>query len=117
MPWKGDITNRVPNPIQEPIDRSEKLRKVNRAEEVRRDTDTQKNFTISLEDVDETILKQLQTLQLQVTDAGKEAVKRESPKPPKLTRSQKRYRAFLKADTGESFGQWLKDQQLAAHSR
>jgi hypothetical protein len=52
-----------------------------------------------------------------VTDAGKEAVKRESPKPPKLTRSQKRYRACLKADTGESFGQWLKDQQLAAHSR
>ena len=72
MPWKGDIKNPVPNPVQEPIDRSEKLRVVNRAEEVRRDTDTQKNFTITLEDVDETILKQLQTLQLQVTDAGKE---------------------------------------------
>lgn len=48
-----------------------------------------------------------------VTDAGKEAVQRESPKPPKLTRSQKRYREFLKADTGRSFGEWLKDQQEA----
>ena len=45
-----------------------------------------------------------------VTDAGKEAIKRESPRAPRLSRGQKRYRAFLEADTGESFGQWLKDQ-------
>jgi hypothetical protein len=31
-----------------------------------------------------------------VTDAGKAAVLAESPKPPKLTRGQKRYRASLK---------------------
>jgi hypothetical protein len=43
-----------------------------------------------------------------VTDEGKEAVKRESPKPPKLTRSQKRYRAFLKADSGLSLREWIK---------
>ncbi len=42
-----------------------------------------------------------------VTDAGKEAVRRESPKPPKFTRSQKRYRAFLNADCGLSFREWL----------
>ena len=45
-----------------------------------------------------------------VTEAGKAAMLAESPKPPKLTRSQKRYRAFLKADTGRPFGEWLKDQ-------
>lgn len=44
-----------------------------------------------------------------VTRAGKEAVLRESPKPPKLSRSQRRYREFLKADTGYGFGEWLKD--------
>lgn len=43
-----------------------------------------------------------------VTDAGKEAVKRESPKPPKLTRSQKRYREFLRADNGMKFSEWLR---------
>lgn len=48
-----------------------------------------------------------------VTDAGKAAMSAQSPKPPKLTRSQQRYRRFLKADTGESFIQWLKDQRFA----
>lgn len=46
-----------------------------------------------------------------VTESGKEAVKRESPHPPKLTRSQQRYRAFLKADTGYSFIEWLTAQR------
>lgn len=42
-----------------------------------------------------------------VTDAGR----REALKDvvyPKLTRSQKRYRAFLEADSNLSFGEWLK---------
>jgi len=30
------------------------------------------------------------------------------PAPPKLTRSQKRYREFLDADSGMRFGEWLK---------
>lgn len=42
-----------------------------------------------------------------VTESGKEAVRRESPPAPKLSRSQKRYREFLHADTGYSFGEWL----------
>jgi hypothetical protein len=46
-----------------------------------------------------------------VTEAGKEAVKRESPKPPKLTRGQKRYREFLNADSGLSFIEWLRGQR------
>jgi hypothetical protein len=45
-----------------------------------------------------------------VTEAGKAAMMAESPKPPKLTRSQKRYREFLDADTGRSFIEWLKDR-------
>jgi hypothetical protein len=44
-----------------------------------------------------------------VTDEGRVAVLRESPKPPKLTRSQERYRRFLKADTGCSFIEWLRN--------
>ena len=43
-----------------------------------------------------------------VTDAGRQAVRNESPNPPKLTRSQKRYRQFLDADTGMSFIEYLK---------
>ena len=43
-----------------------------------------------------------------VTEDGKQAVRRESPKPPKLTRSQKRYRAFLNADSDMTFGEWIK---------
>jgi hypothetical protein len=44
-----------------------------------------------------------------VTEAGKTAMLAESPKPPKLTRSQKRYRDFLNRDTGVSFGEYLKE--------
>ena len=79
--WQGDITNPAPNTVKEPIDRSEKFITEtgtdkfitnNRAEQVRRDKDTQKDFTITLYDIDEAILTQLQQLQLQVTDVGKQ---------------------------------------------
>ncbi len=43
-----------------------------------------------------------------VTETGKQAVVDHSPKPPKLTRGQIRYRRFLSADTGERFGEWLR---------
>ena len=69
--WRGDIQNPVPNSVQEPIARSEKIIADNRAEQVRRDTDTQKDFTITLYDIDETILTHLEQLQLQVEDVGK----------------------------------------------
>jgi hypothetical protein len=42
-----------------------------------------------------------------VTGEGINAMLRESPPPPKLTRSQKRYQRFLDADSGISFGEWL----------
>jgi hypothetical protein len=44
-----------------------------------------------------------------VTDAGIAAMRAESPSPPKLTRGQRRYRAFLHADNGATFIEWLKD--------
>jgi hypothetical protein len=43
-----------------------------------------------------------------VTEAGKAAMLAQSPKPPKLTRGQERYRRFLRADSGLSFREWLK---------
>lgn len=43
-----------------------------------------------------------------VTEEGKRVVREESPKPPKLTRSQKRYRDWQDADGGQRFGDWLR---------
>ncbi len=45
-----------------------------------------------------------------VTPAGVDAVAFQSPVPPpqpKLTRSQKRYRDYVDADSGLSFSEWL----------
>jgi len=44
-----------------------------------------------------------------VTPEGINYVSFNSPTPPKLTRSQKRYRAYLKSDSSETFGEWLKN--------
>lgn len=68
--WKGDITNPVPNLIREADNRAEKVIGSNRAENLRRDTDKQKDFTISLYDIDNTILTQVKNFQLQVEDNG-----------------------------------------------
>lgn len=43
-----------------------------------------------------------------VTDAGRAYVREHSPAPPKLTRSKQRYLAFVDADCGLTFGEWLK---------
>jgi hypothetical protein len=43
-----------------------------------------------------------------VTQAGMTAMREESKPEPKLTRSQQRYRAFLDADSGETFIDWLR---------
>lgn len=42
-----------------------------------------------------------------VTDAGKQAMKEHSPPPPKLTRSQVRFRKYLAHQSGLSFKEWL----------
>ena len=43
-----------------------------------------------------------------VTQEGRKAVQEQSPPPPKLTRSQRRYRNYVQADCNMSFGEWLK---------
>lgn len=43
-----------------------------------------------------------------VTDAGRRFVRENSPRPPKLTRSQRRYEAWLRADCGMTFREWLR---------
>ena len=42
-----------------------------------------------------------------VTEAGIKAMREESPAPPKLSRSQIRYREFLDADCGMTFKEWM----------
>lgn len=48
-----------------------------------------------------------------VTRKGKHFISEHSPKPPKLTRGQKRYRAFLEFGFGMTFGEWLKSRSYA----
>lgn len=43
-----------------------------------------------------------------VTEAGIEAVRAQSPPPPRITRGQRRYREFLAADSGLTFIEWLR---------
>jgi hypothetical protein len=58
-------------------------------------------------------------LNCSVTDAGKQAVREQSPKPPKLTRGQKRYREYLNwADAwGGTFREFLEHKQQVAAQR
>lgn len=52
-----------------------------------------------------------------VTEAGKRAVREQSPKPPKLTRSQKRYREYLDwTDAwGGTFREFLEDRKVRSN--
>lgn len=43
-----------------------------------------------------------------VTEAGDAVVREQSPRPPKLTASQRRYKRYLEADCGMSFIDWLR---------
>lgn len=43
-----------------------------------------------------------------VTPAGIDAVAFQSPLPPKVSRSQQRYRDYLHSESSWSFGEWLK---------
>lgn len=48
-----------------------------------------------------------------VTDSGREYVRTNSQKPPKLSRSKQRYQRWLNVNdaTGQSFGEWLRSSQ------
>ena len=66
--------------------------------------------------VDAGLMVQVQTTSVfpyyncRVTAKGIDYVALNSPAPPKLTRSQERYRKFLNADCDMKFGEWLKAQ-------
>jgi len=62
--------NNQPNSTHEGDNRGGELKNVNRAEQVRRDTDSNKDFTVSLMDIDTVILNHLESLQIQVVDDG-----------------------------------------------
>lgn len=68
--WRGNPSNPVPNPVQESVARGEKRTEQNRSLPVRRDTDTQKNQSITLMDVDQVIFQHLEQLQISVVDEG-----------------------------------------------
>lgn len=69
--WKGNPTNPAPNNVVESAQvGSEKPIGDDRSQHVRRDEDSQKNFTIGLYDIDETVLQYMEKMQLQVVDDG-----------------------------------------------
>ena len=81
MAWTGDPNNPVPNIgnvkgdlsqeiAQQSLNLSEKKTDVNRANQTRRDTDKQKDNTVSILDIDTAIMKQLEKFQLTVVDEG-----------------------------------------------
>ena len=81
MAWTGDKSNPVPNIgnvkgdlsqeiAQQSSNLSEKKTDVNRAYQKRRDTDNQKDNTVSILDIDTAIMKQLEKFQMTVTDEG-----------------------------------------------
>ncbi len=81
MAWTGDPNNPVPNIgnvkgdlsqeiAQQSLNLSEKKTDVNRAHQTRRDTDKQKDNTVSILDIDTAIMKQLEKFQMTVTDEG-----------------------------------------------
>jgi hypothetical protein len=81
MAWTGDPNNPVPNIgnvkgdlsqeiAQQSSNLSEKKTDVNRAYQKRRDTDNQKDNTVSILDIDTAIMKQLEKFQMTVTDEG-----------------------------------------------
>lgn len=45
-----------------------------------------------------------------VTAAGDAVITEHSPAPPRLTRSQLRYEAWLRADSGVTFGEWIRER-------
>lgn len=48
-----------------------------------------------------------------VTDAGRSWAQNNSPAPPKVSRSQRRYLAWLDEDCDMKFGEWLKRRGCA----
>lgn len=51
-----------------------------------------------------------------VTDAGRKFVADNRPELPRMTAAQRRYRQWLDADSGLSFGEWIKREARACNA-
>jgi len=89
MAWKGNPNNPAPNFRNETKNVAEVKATINRATQVRRDQDKDKNFTISLMDIDTAIFEYLdQVINLTVEDNG------ENVKVPIMYGSPERWKAI-----------------------
>lgn len=71
MAWKGNTSNPVPSNVDATKQNPYVANKQNKALDVRRDTDARKNFTITLLDIDTTLIEYLQNvINPTVVDAG-----------------------------------------------
>lgn len=70
MAWRGDPSNNTPTPVKMELPDSIGREVENRALHVRRDKDTQKNWVVTIKDIDETVFGHLQNMQLQVVENG-----------------------------------------------
>lgn len=70
MAWKGDPSNNAPTADRTLLPDSVGREMENRALHVRRDVDTQKNWAITIKDVDETVFSHLTNMQLFVVENG-----------------------------------------------
>ena len=67
--WKGDNSNPAPNPIQQNSNVSDIKSVENRAENIRRDSDNNKDFNVTLLDIDTTIFDYVdKTINIHVLD-------------------------------------------------
>jgi len=91
MAWKGDITNPAPNKLQGSEGLGEIKNSENRALNFRRDQDVQKNFTVSLMDIDTSIFDHLdKVINVSVLDNG------QNIKVPVHYASQEKWKAVQK---------------------
>ena len=71
MPWRGDTSNPVPSNVDQTKKNPYFTNQQNKAFDTRRDTDTRKNFTVTLLDIDTALIEYLQNvINLTVVDAG-----------------------------------------------
>jgi hypothetical protein len=70
MAWSGDPTNNTPTPVKTELPDAVGRETENRALHIRRDLDTQKNWVVTIKDIDETVFKHLQDMQLSVVENG-----------------------------------------------
>ena len=93
MAWRGPdkSVNQEPNPISHGPEMSDMIRTNNRAEQVRRDKDEVKNFSVTLADIDNTIFNYLDTvINPSVVTEGR------TIKVPVIFSSQERWKSIKK---------------------